>query len=443
MHRTLMNGAPTITFLSRSPSSSRKAQALFNGLFGVRPVVEPSNEKEDSSNTHEGSFDSRISGIFDGVEEDSINDMFHPMFGKKWDSSASICASSGTIFHFLSLTSKTANESTDEDDLGLSLLSITPGPDDLRKKSASSLGDGTISQSILMSRQLLSSHMEQHSNPKILGLKLALLHGLGKPIMNSRLMGRENDGIPLLNFIPTSNNDVIHVDCEKKIDKTPMKLREVVLPYFDNATCESGNSLLTEFSRSSLSRPITGLYQWPFSSSSGISNGVAFRPMPCGTEDMNLPPPTLVFQCQSIDEAKISIEEMGGIAAKVGFSGALQQGQLRVLGLGALSGLDIRYCESQSFSTSFAEAEEAVMAGSLEELQSINVMTEGGNVKGSSTDDDDHHTTGRKTDPMTNLGDCFVELRANLKRPSGFFKSIFKERVTRVAKPYNMPFECE
>lgn len=439
MRRTLKNAAPIITFLTRSPSSSRKTQALFNALFDMRPVVEPSNEKEDPNNNYGQSFDinSRISSNFDGVEEVSMNDMFHPMFKKKWDSTASICSSSGTIFHFLSLTSKTANDveiETNTGDFGLSILSITPGPDDFRNNSDSSLGNGTISKSITMSRQLLASQIEQRINPKLLGLKFTLLHGLGKPITYSRLMGRENDGIPLLKLTPSSYNNTIDADSEKKKDKTTMKLKEVVLPYFENATCESGNSLLTEFSGSSLSRPITGLYQWPSS--------LAFRPLPTPTVDMNLPPPTLVFQCQSFDEAKTSIENMGGKAAKVGFSGSSQEGQLRVLGLNALSGLDVRYCESQSFSTSFAEAEEAMMAGSLEELQSVNVMTMGGNVKGGSVDDDDDNITAQRTDPKTNHGDCFVEFRANLKRPSGFFKSTPNSGGGRIAKGYNMPFEC-
>jgi len=85
------------------------------------------------------------------------------------------------------------------------------------------------------------------------------------------------------------------------------------------------------------------------------------------------------------------------------------------------------------------------MAGSLEDLQSVNVMVEGGGQQNgkSSDDDDDDGTAVQRTDPMTDLGDCFVELRANLKRPSGFFKSIMKndDRGTRIAKSYNMPFE--
>ena len=83
--------------------------------------------------------------------------------------------------------------------------------------------------------------------------------------------------------------------------------------------------------------------------------------------------------------------------------------------------------------------------GSLEDLQSFNVVVEGGGQQNgkSSDDNDDNGTAAQRTDPTTDFGDCFVELRANLKQQSGFLKSIMKnyDRGTRIEKSYNMPFE--
>jgi len=348
MHRTAISTAPTITLLTRSPSSSRNTQNLFNALFGMRPIGATLNMEEGVNNNYEQGVDanSRTPNIGKGTKEDSMNDMFHPLLRKNWDSVASVCPTSGTILHFISLTSKSAEESAEieidsnKNDSVLSLLSVTQGPEYLNSVSASVSNPGAMSESVQMSRQMLASHMEQHSNPRTLGLKIAALHALGKPITHSRVMGRENNGIPLLELPTSLNIDRTDDNCEDKLDQAPYKLREVVLPYFDDSTTSSGRSLLGEFSNSLLTRPITGLYQWPLLTSSPKKHGVAFRPLPCGTEDLNLPPPTLVFQCQSIDDAKASIEKMGGSAAKVGFSGSRQQGQLRVTGLSALNGLD-------------------------------------------------------------------------------------------------------
>lgn len=372
MHHTAINAAPTITLLTRSPLASRKTQSIFKALFGMRPIGEPSTNRNEHGVS--AAANTRISDVCNRIKKESMNEMFHPLLQKNWDSVASIDDTSGTILHFLSLSSsKNEEEQSDEldsNDFGLSLLSVTEGSNDIQSGPDAVLDPEAISESVVMARRVLASHVEEHSNPKTLGLKLAALHAINKPVTHSRLMGRENDGIPLLKLPTTPCNnetsDTSNANCENNIETPLFRLREIVLPYFDDAMCASGRSLLSEFSSSSLSRPLTGLYQWPLSTSLEKKNGVAFRPLPCGTEDLNLPLPTLVFQCQSIEEAKANIEEMGGIAAKVGFSGNNQQGQLRVMGLGALAGLDVRYCESEAFSTSFAEAEEAVMDGSLD-----------------------------------------------------------------------------
>ena len=72
-------------------------------------------------------------------------------------------------------------------------------------------------------------------------------------------------------------------------------------------------------------------------------------------------------------------------------------------------------------------------------------MVEGGcQQNGKSSDNnDDNGSVVQRTDPMTDLGDCFVELYTNLKRPSVFFKSTTKndDRRISIAKSYNILFE--
>ena len=87
----------------------------------------------------------------------------------------------------------------------------------------------------------------------------------------------------------------------------------------------------------------------------------------------------------------------------------------------SITGLDIRICQSTSEewipSSCFHEAQDSLLAGSLEELQSSHVVSEGksGGVELSSM----------KSDKNTGNSDCWVEVRSNLKRPTGFFKKQF------------------
>ena len=218
-------------------------------------------------------------------------------------------------------------------------------------------------------------------------------------------------------------------------------------------------TLQHKFSMSSLSRPRTGLYQWPASTSrcseidsSNISTGreIIFRPLPTAPTDLKVPPPCLIFQPNSVSSSdnsqslSLAVEEIvnrvkqnGGMTSKIGFN-SQRVGQLRVLHLDLL-GLDIRYCPSKQCSISFAESEESLMAASLPELQSIHVMVEGAdsnddntiNVKNDTQTNDQNKSRysvqygqeGEHTqDAMNGLGDCWVEFKANIKRPSGFFK---------------------
>ena len=79
------------------------------------------------------------------------------------------------------------------------------------------------------------------------------------------------------------------------------------------------------------------------------------------------------------------------------------------------------------------------MASSLEDLQNVNVLLEGGQVKNTVS-----KTTGKelqrasKLDAMNGLGDCWKEFRVNIQRPRGFLKGT---KYKRVAKAPDIPFE--
>ncbi|KAL9181369.1 hypothetical protein ACHAXT_010174 [Thalassiosira profunda] len=138
--------------------------------------------------------------------------------------------------------------------------------------------------------------------------------------------------------------------------------------------------------------------------------GLIFRPLPAAQEDLRLSPPSLVFQSKSLDESQELIER-------------------------TLGGRTI--CETAGeewvLSSSFDEAQDSLLAGSLAELQSTHVVSEG---KRGGTDT----VAG---DPKIGHADCWIETRQTVKRPSGFVSSLFRRKPSgnRIAKPPDIPYE--
>jgi hypothetical protein len=83
-------------------------------------------------------------------------------------------------------------------------------------------------------------------------------------------------------------------------------------------------------------------------------------------------------------------------------------------------------------SSSFDESQESLLAGSLAELQSVNVVSEGKH-----TNKNTEETSGDKNTAK----DCWMELRTNAKYPSGFLLSRGKKNPLTVAKPPDIPYE--
>ena len=368
-------------------------------------------------------------------------DSLLPSFGKRrWDSVASRCQSSGAALHFLSLSSERhcdavmasgkeeIKQTRPEGEAGLSLLSITQG---------SEVQGENLQASILQSRQSLAQHIEKLG--KMVSLKLVMKNLLGQIISSYNVLSSE---MPLLEL----SNGSVQTKCKFQRNELHTKtqhhpfLREISLPFNDNLVDSNGFTLPSIFSNSSLSRPLVGLYQWP----TFDNNGLVFRPLPAAEHDLKLPPPSLIFQCESLEVADSLVEKVGASTARVGFSGCSRKGQLMVKHEN-LTGLDIRFCEGKGFSSSFAEAQESLFAGSFDDLQSSDVMSEG------KQENNDGIIVSTRSDAMNGLGDCWMEFRSNMKRPSGFFKkykSSFSSRndsvvskLRRVAKAPNIPYK--
>jgi hypothetical protein len=348
-------------------------------------------------------------------ENDELDEAFQssiPGFSRSWDSVASRCPNSGAMIHFCSMQNANNSKIANQHRKGsFSLLAIT----DTTAPSSSS----HYSDSILSCRSLLASHVKE--NASLLKMK----HLVGRPITSADLLSSMSKwGLPLLSLPESSEEGTEPRDTTAKNHKQRPFLKEVVIPYFDNAEYADGSILLSKIAR--LQRPKVGLYNWSTGSSSSSSSIIRIRPLPTAAEDHSLPPPSLIFHCEYSEEINVQELTHGATTAKIGCNGRNGVGQL-MLRHADLVGLDVRYCPQTSISSSFSEAEESLLAGSLEELQSTNTLLAGGG--GGTANDDDR----------LGKADCWVEVRANIKRPFGFWHRSSSKK--RTAKAPNLPYE--
>lgn len=264
-----------------------------------------------------------------------------------------------TLLHLLSPAGSSATKGS------LSLLSI---------QHASSIEE---------SRSQLASAFSEKASPLYIRLR-RMFH---RPIMPSHVLDQT--------LFQWDENDTHGVLCPSEKMRvsnsaTRPQLKEIAVPV-DIVTLQLPSS------------GVTGVYQ--------CSSQLSIRPLPRAMHDRFLAVPTLVFH-QSAD-FQIS-PEWHPIGASSSRKGQLMQYK---------HGLDVRLCKSTTRESMFCEAQESMLAGSLEELQSNHVL-------GSMSHQDD---------PRTNNMDCWVEVRANLKRPSGYFQQT--KTPPRFAKAPNIPYE--
>ena len=378
-----------LTFLSPHPNHSRSAVQFLQQLFQLDPIG-----------------NSTLSTSPQSTKRDLLDEMhFGSSSSMSWHSIGCTCNSSGTILHFLSLADGKTEASRTQNS-SLSLLSI----------NECSISDDALSNC----REQLSHSMEDNYffgrqtrslEARLRGVAFSMTQKMGREIQSSWLL----PNTPALNLNRRSSGQSASSDMTTSTGESAnaIGLRELVLPFFSEYS-----TVQSDLSKSKLSRPLPGLYQYD-------CEGLVIRPLPAADEDLRLPPPSLIFQCPSLHDAKELVEnDLGGKTAKIGWRGDKDRGSL-IVNHPSIAGLDVRISEDWILSSSFDEAEQAVLAGSLDDLQSSHVLG--------------HDGEEVTIDPKTNNADCWVEARSNVKRPSGFLKRFSKN--PRIAKPPQLPYE--
>jgi|UniRef100_A0A8J9TEC1 hypothetical protein len=292
-----------------------------------------------------------------------------------WDSCEMKCASSGVQLHLLSIqSSKTDTDGYHE------LLALEHHAD-----------------SIQDTRDRIAECFQEA------GLYINMRYALGRPIRSEHLLGKS--GLPIVDWSSPSS---VLKDSSNMIPALG-SLKEIVIPADKKATYPDGKSLLGKFAACDMRQSATGLYV--------LGPSLCLRPLPTASEDRHMSAPSLIFH---VDHIESYSESKAYGSAKIGYNG-YGKGQVMVRHPDVI-GLDIRFCENKKRSSMFAEAQESLLAGSLEQLQSKHVLD---GAKG-------------ELDPKMNQVDCWVEFRANIANPAGFLSN---PRRLKVAKAPNIPFE--
>lgn len=362
--------SPVITLLSPSPSASRRAQEILGNVFGLQEV-----EDRSSSGSAEDELNAKMQSPLSAIS--SMN----------WDSVVSQCPNSGALVHWLS-----PDNATDARKGSFSLLGVTnrANKDDCSKSA----------------RRILASHFPNSI------LTLRLRHFLQRPITVDALLKR-HQGLPVLD-LPTVEESPSAKDTPTSSNNGP-RLKEVAFTIYDDAVYEDGSSVFSKLSQSALLRPVTGLYGY------GRENGIRLRPLPAAQQDLKRSPRPLVltFHTENLEEissnSSASTIEEGSIQfSKIGFTGQ-GNGQLRVQvasgSTNPLNGLDVRWCEQVKPTSVFPEAQESLLASSLPELQSADVLKSTGKSEPGAED------------ARIGSSDCWVEVRTMVKNPRGFVSS--------------------
>jgi hypothetical protein len=271
--------------------------------------------------------------------------------------------------------------------------------------------------------------------------KLRACHFFRRPVQASYLLGPASRFLPVMQIHQHHEPEGFHDNGAGTHAAPPPPrrsgLKEVVIPY-DDDTYEDSTTSRPFQQLMHLSSPATGLYLLPRSN-------LCVRPLPTGFHDRHLPPPSLVFHSpQALPWPVVDSRDDTVTIRKIGHSG-LSTGAARSSSGGGggsggqyrfdsadLAGLDVRLCSSETYQSMFAEAHESLLAGSIDKLQSTRVLGAGAR----DVDDDDAEEIRRK-----NSSDCWMEFRATVRNPMGFFQRPAGKRTTRTAKVPDLPYE--
>ena len=407
MFRSRQLGAPIITILSPCLAASEKAVSLLALLGNMENITLVSEDPSSS--------DKALNNVFKS---------FIPGLSHSWDSIGARCPTSGSIIHFFSsnnLGTSKENDYRNSREAPFALLGITEDYDSSTNDEHGD--DAEVKAAIRCFRKLFASRISKGATMQNTFLNLKCFIS-GNFTTNDLLKDISRDGLPLLS-IPDrfSNGDCPVSQKESKgilVNSPSPFLKEIVVPHFDHATYIDGSTLISRLSLSSPNRPAIGVYEWP-------NSRTCIRPLPTAAEDQRLPSPSLIFHCESPDEV-FRIKDCGFREARIGYGGlGPDHGQVMLLHED-LKGLDVRYCPRTTISSTFSEAQESLLAGSLHELQSTNILISGGE--------------GVKRDERIGNGDCWVEVRASLKQPSKYWQRSKGRKISqKVAKISELPYE--
>jgi hypothetical protein len=463
-----------LTFLSPSPARSRLAVEFLDELFQLPRIIRhraPPPPPPSSTATPR----SASSGGGGGGARDPLDELH---FGSSpsspsWDSVACACPTSGTILHFLSISSRgsTGNEgsSVEDDDAPSSSSSSPLRLFAVHGSHSNAVGPTSRRDALVECRRRLAETFRRGQTFASRSTAASDLEARARGLL-ARFAGKVAGGRPDPSWIVATDPAALALDLtpfpsRASEDDPPVdgsadrpregrspadrggKLREVVLPFFAGAA----SSPQAQLSASSLRRPLPGLYQCSAGPDYAegprmakrrtcptANPGLVFRPLPAAREDLRLSPPSLVFQCDSLAKVREVVEgDLGGTSQKIGWRGHGQLGSL-IVSHPSLVGLDVRICEAATeeweLSSSFDESQDSLLAGSVVELQSTHVISEGRS--------DGIDATFARRDERNGKGDCWVEFRSNVARPSGFVKSLLKKSPgITVAKPPDLPYD--
>ena len=449
--RTIVRPAPVVTLLTGSVKHSIRVASLLRSLAPTTiEVVE--------------GIDLGVAGTADSLDQTlkSSSSIFGLLGQRRrpkktpivvWNSVAVRCTNSGSVLHLLSQGARnddvevdkkltlTAPETTTQP---LQLVAITNS--DRNSTGGRSVGDAISGARDIIAEEILKNRQSSTTTSRLFSSLKNTIANYRNPSGSSTTAWEilSGDNLPILS-LPTKSTtpatSVVNSGSSTSSQKAPY-LKEIVIPSFDFASYEDGSTIFTSLSFSeAMKRVVTGVYQWPDSLTS-------IRPLPTSAEDRRLPSPSFIFFHDDVDRTVANVtssrryaggdgDDSGYVmtAARIGYGG-LGDGQV-MLQHPDLLGLDVRLCPKPNVSPAFSEAQESLLAASMDELQNANTLNAG-------------RSDEAKDDERVGKGDCWVEVRANLKQPGGFFRSGGTGGVTvtrsssrkqRIAKIPDIPYE--
>jgi len=450
--RTVVRPAPVITLLTGSPSHSIKVASLLRSLAPTTIEIEQKSSDGDENNNEDR-------GGADGADAlDQTLQSSSSIFGlrrqketpKVWNSVAVRCQNSGSIFHLLSQSDSgddteakvAASETTTQQPL--QLVAVTDS--DRSTSTRGNFADDAISDARnIIAEEILKNRQYSTTTSRLMTrVKSAVANYRNLNGSSTAWEILSGDNLPILSLPTTATTTAaaaaspVDSGSSASMQEVPF-LKEIVIPSFDFASYEDGSTIFTRLSFSEpMKRVVTGVYQWPDSLTS-------IRPLPTSAEDRRLPPPSVIFfhndVSGTVEDITSSRRHGGGngdndgdvmAASRIGYNG-LGDGQV-MLEHPDLLGLDVRLCPKPNVSPAFSEAQESLLAASMDELQNANTLNAG-------------RSEEAKDDERVGKGDCWVELRANAKQPGGFFRSggvtvtRSSSRKQRIAKIPDLPYE--